>query len=463
MTTRRNANTSAEEQGVVGRNTTSQREAAQTALQGHTLRRDNVFGQIKRLAEFVTSEEFANASIPFLQAKLHVLGTYWDTLSNEHMAIISFPTTEESSNHHTRQYLDGEKYFTEAIAAMNQRILEMPAVGHNIADNRQTSLGVRYEPITLNEFTGDHREWGEWRAVYESLYHNNPKLENAHKFQYLKRALKGKAAGLLAGWQALGENYEEAYKLLVDAYENRYLKTMAHLDSLFSLKPCERETHESIRALIDGVNGAIRQLRVAGSPVDHWDNIVTHILITRMPQRTLNAWESTNELNDMPPIAEVITFLEKRARAALNLEINSNSSVKNSTNNSNQRASNQSYNKTEKASVSQFNNRSSSNAAAMQCHHCKGNHSLFKCDKFKALAVKHRSDRIKALGLCFGCFKGTHKSNSGDCSQRVCPRCPNTKHNSLLCPRLTQSLTVATIQTQSEPTTGEQSGSQNFQ
>lgn len=434
---------------------------ASNAVQMIVARRNAVLNQLKKAAEYTATPEFADASIPLLNAKILVVGTYWETLSAEHMSLVS--SAPEEINNHMRHYASGEKLFTDAMAALNQKIIDIQAMEMQ-PDNRQTSLGIRYEPITLNEFTGDHREWGEWRAVYESLYHNNPKLGNAHKFQYLKRALKGKAAGLLAGWQALGENYEEAYKLLVDAFENRYLKTMAHLDSLFSLKPCERETHESIRALIDGVNGAIRQLRVAGSPVEHWDNIVTHILITRMPPRTLNAWESTNELNDMPPIAEVIAFLEKRARAALNLEINSHGSVKTTSNSSNQRASNQSYNKTEKVLVPQSNNnnRSSSNATPMQCHHCKGNHSLFKCDKFKALTVRQRSDRVKALNLCFGCFKSTHKSNSGDCSQRICPRCPNTKHNSLLCSRLTQSLSVATIQTQSEPSTNEQNSSSNF-
>lgn len=442
MSTRRNPNSSAEESSATARNTATQREAAQAAFQGAVLRRNNVFGQIKRLAEFVKSDEFANASIPFLQAKLHVLGTYWDTLSNEHMAIISTPMSEEQIINHTQQYQEGEKHFTEAIAAMNQRILETPAIGRDIADNHPNSLGIWYEPIRLNEFSGEHREWGEWRAVYDSLYHNNPRLENAHKFQYLKRALKGKAAGLLAGWQALGENYEEAYQLLVRAYENRYLKTMAHLDSMFNIKQCERETHESIRALIDSVNGASRQLRVAGSPVEHWDHIVAHILITRMPRRTLNAWESANDLNDMPPIAEVIAFLEKRARAALNLEVNAYSANKHS-----QRSSKATPE--QKDTVISTNSRQQTSTAGLKCHHCRENHSIYKCSKFKSLNVRQRADRIKALNLCTGCFRSTHKSNSKDCQQQNCSRCPNVKHNSMLCPQLQQTLLVSSLQVQS--------------
>lgn len=70
--------------------------------------------------------------------------------------------------------------------------------------------------------------------------------------------------------------------------------------------------------MIDTTNSEIRQLRVNGSPVEHWDQLIIYTLITRMPSKTLAVWEEINDFSDMPTLDDVLNFLGKRARGQLN-------------------------------------------------------------------------------------------------------------------------------------------------
>lgn len=88
--------------------------------------------------------------------------------------------------------------------------------------------------------------------------------------------------------------------------------------------PClSTETFNGLRTLIDTTTRVIRQLKVAGSPTQHWDHILVYSLIMRMPPRTLSFWENSQELDEMPSLDTVLKFLKlkKRERAAAKISL----------------------------------------------------------------------------------------------------------------------------------------------
>ncbi|XP_055309981.1 uncharacterized protein LOC129573493, partial [Sitodiplosis mosellana] len=169
---------------------------------------------------------------------------------------------------------------------------------------------------------------------------------------------------------------------------------MAYLDDWHKTPVASHETYESLRLIIDNSKRAIRQLKVIGSPVDHWDHIFIYGISTRMPPRTVTAWETTYDLKDMPTLAEVWEFLEKRARGLL-YSSNTSNQEKSSKGQFSQQKPNTSSQPPKQMSSSK------SNGKAVECYNCKGAHTI---------------------------------ASSQSCKSGTCQRCNRgLKHNRLLC------------------------------
>lgn len=65
----------------------------------------------------------------------------------------------------------------------------------------------------------------------------------------------------------------------------------------------------------------------------------------------------------------------------------------------------------------------------VSCYLCDPSHSLYRCDKFRALSVQEKTDKVRLYKLCFNCLAPNHDSSS--CQKRKCFLC-NGNHNSLL-------------------------------
>lgn len=147
-----------------------------------------------------------------------------------------------------------------------------------------------------NVFNGEYSAWNEWKALHDNLIHENETLDNTQKFHYLKNAVEGAAARVLNGWQVMGENYLAAYNSLVEVYQNQYRLILAHLDELFNMQKQMAETHDGLRTMVDTTKSVLRQLEALNVPVDQWDCVVIHLILHRLPPRTMTAWETSQDL-----------------------------------------------------------------------------------------------------------------------------------------------------------------------
>ena len=76
------------------------------------------------------------------------------------------------------------------------------------------------------------------------------------------------------------------------------------------------------------------------------------------------------------------------------------------------------------------NNTISRENKSFQCVICKGNHLIYRCQKFAKFNVKTRQDVVKKSNLCINCLSNMHKLN-GCLSNRTC-NLWNRKHHTLL-------------------------------
>lgn len=421
---------------------------------------------IERALQLVRTPAFEQLTLIAVKERLRLIRKAHEQLLEEHMTLVEGDVHPDDMNEQNDYIAHVEEMYLNVVERLQTRIEQLDQVQRaaavpvniNSIQNEQHGMPMnelRLEPMKLENFSGNYRQWSEWRALYDSLIHNNERLSSTQKFHYMKRSLTGSAERVLSGWQITGENYDEAYNTLVNAYENRYRIVMAHLEEIMQLESCRSESIENIRKLIDTTNRVLRQLNVMACPVNQWDNIIVHILISRMAPRTLEAWETTQDLRDMPSVEDVLRFLERRSRGMGNLQQNQPST---SSSGATERSNNTKYTGTKPKQTAPYQ---SSSSSSLNCYNCRQPHPMHRCQQFQNLSLEERRNRVRDLKLCFNCFKPTHSANSLSCQYGECGRCPGKKHNSLLCPKAThRQVTVNVVRT---PNTNQNQASQSNQ
>ena len=81
-------------------------------------------------------------------------------------------------------------------------------------------LHFKLPHIKIPEFHGETEQWEQFWGLFESLVDQRADLPTNAKFTYLKNALKGPSAKIIAGFTITEANYEEAKKLLLAQYKD---------------------------------------------------------------------------------------------------------------------------------------------------------------------------------------------------------------------------------------------------
>lgn len=383
---------------------------------------------IARAAAFVAEQKHLEQSGIELRARREQLKETYERFVRAAVELTGHSTTAEDADRQRNTHQLTEESYLKTLAALETRARELDEENGSAVHSDCVSgdRGLRLESIKLTKFDGDYARWTEWKAMYDSLIHNRKRLSETEKFHYLRKSLMGTAERVLAGWHTTGDNYQKAYETLTEVFDNKYRITMAHLEALFKMPKLSMETHEGLRAAIDTMNRSVRQLGVTGSPVEHWDHLLVHLILSRMPPRTLAQWNSSQDLVAMPSLEDVMKFLERRARSAINAV-------------SDQRAEQKTRERTsmtpKPSNVAYPSNRTEQKSSGLRCFKCNGSHPLYHCKEMLNLSVQERSKFVKNLKRCFNCLQQGHEAGSSSCKSGPCPTCKTEYHNSMLCPK----------------------------
>ncbi|XP_071579334.1 uncharacterized protein [Temnothorax nylanderi] len=189
---------------------------------------------------------------------------------------------------------------------------------------------------------------------------------------YLRASLKGEAADVISSLELAAENYEEAWAMLNERYDNQRVIMQKHIKAMFGQPVLHKENHAELRHLLDNVLKHLRALK---------------------------------QLTD---------FLAHRCRALEAIDRNPQCSAS---------SNGISKTNTKKATLSNVATDKSG------CALCKGDHPIFLCGKL-GFSVDKRFQEIKALKLCLNCLKSTdHRAKN--CNAGSCKKC-SKRHNTLL-------------------------------
>lgn len=228
--------------------------------------------------------------------------------------------------------------------------------------------------------------------------------------------LQGEARSVIEGFKISSENYESAWKLLKDTYDNNIVIIQNHLDELLNFPEITKNNKaDSIRKFIWHIQTHVSALKTLALPVDDWDAILLHLAKKKLDFIEQRDWQNlikNRTPQNMPKLSEFMTFLTERCHTMKILE--------------------QSQTKTEKL-LNRDAKKSERKVALVsvinKCKICEGDHLVFRCGDLLKLPIAKRKQKLIDKKLCLNCLNAGHYAR--ECKGSTCKKC-DKKHNSII-------------------------------
>jgi hypothetical protein len=307
------------------------------------------------------------------------------------------------------------------------------AIPHSTSSTSTPSNDLRLPKLSLPFFEGNPTEWISFRDMFQTAVHNNKGLNKVQKLTYLKSQVRGEAARQIQSISITEANYDIAWSLLTDRYQNDREIFFAIMRRFHNQPNVQPHSAVAIRQLVDVSRESTRSLENLKLPIHHWDAHILFIIVSKMDQASKELWEQTLKDSSIPTLKSLYEFLEQRARALSASGVSASRPVTRPFVNPS------GFNKPSNNYVrNDFKNISHHTSSLPNCKYCNdSNHPLFKCSKFQGWSVQERSDAIKQAKVCFNCLQEGHRVIQCT-STKTCKTCHGKHHTLLHRPKSTE-------------------------
>lgn len=280
------------------------------------------------------------------------------------------------------------------------------------------SMNIKLPQIDLPHFNGTYENWLPFYEGFKALVLDNPSLNNIQRFYYLLSALKNDSIQVVQSLEISDHNFDIAWQLLKDRYENKRVIVQNHIKGIFELPVMSKENHGILRKIIDGFSKHQRALKSLGQPVNTWDTLLIYILSNKLDNHTRREWEASLKSDQLPDITIFLDFLKNKAQLLETLDTRETNRVVGV-------KSDKSFMRSSSHLVTKANDQ-----FRTDCRFCRDNHMIYKCDKLLALSPKARYTELNKLNICCNCLKFGHSVNTCR-SSSACKQC-HKRHNTVL-------------------------------
>ncbi|XP_043865296.1 uncharacterized protein LOC122757404 [Drosophila mojavensis] len=333
------------------------------------------------------------------QARFRPLVTeYWEKINHIHFEIFRLFEDPIALGYNMENYLNAEA----AIFQIQSTPIDVkPSINAAAAQTQ-----VQLPKVSIPQFDGCYLKWQQFHDLFTKMIHEST-LPTVQKMWYLKSNLSGDAERLVRHLDLTESNYETAWTMLKERFDNKRVLTTTTLHKLLD-QPSVTNDASSIKGFHDIIQETLATLRNGGIEVNNWDPLLLVLLARKLDRTTHVLYEqSFKDTRKLQPIKEFLAFLEQRFLAL-------------------EAIGGKQYVPKEKQRICA----SASTEKNKGCQFCdSAEHKIYRCDKF---ASKSGDARLKwALNqkLCLNCLRPNHMAKS--CFLRNCMKC-NKKHNTLL-------------------------------
>lgn len=134
----------------------------------------------------------------------------------------------------------------------------------------------------------------------------------------MRASLTDDASKVISALEISDANYEVAWNLLKERYDNKRVIIQNHVDAIIDLPSMTKENIVELQQLVDGATRHIHALQALKRPVAHWDDILIRILSRKLDTLTLREWRLSLTSSEMPTLKQFIDFIAHRCQNARN-------------------------------------------------------------------------------------------------------------------------------------------------
>ncbi|XP_029175539.1 uncharacterized protein LOC114944006 [Nylanderia fulva] len=360
-----------------------------------------------------------NVTLAKTQGRLATLEMIWASCREHQVRLLQTATSDEQKTlpyFQNGEFIVAEDYYNDTADLLRETISRFTTNQPSSFD-RSTDSSVRESyhnnfqlpRISLPKFSGNFSEWESFKNTFESLVANNDSLTNTQKFHYLKTSVIGDAALIISNLKISDANYESAWQLIIDEYDDKLTLIHTHIHAFMCLPTMKSENVAELRTLRDTVSASLAALTNLNRPVSEWDDILIYIISQKFSARTKSEWNlKVLSSRDLPAYKDIHEFLTLRIRGLSDFS---------------------DYSKT----ISSKNDKQRSsvhNVTVVKCICCSGNHAITRCEEFRGKDVPQRSIIARQNKVCFNCLRAGHFTRQ--CPSKIrCAHCKRS-HNTLL-------------------------------
>lgn len=370
-----------------------------TDLAKLTRKRGNIKGQLTRLETFI--QNYDSSKHHEISIRLKRAEAWWDEFESIQDEIEDLDNSDE-------QVAERDDFGTKYFDILGR--LNLLAHGGSTQDSTAPRTEVRLPPMEVPNFYGSYKQWLEFHDSFKSLVDSNLSLTNIQKFYYLKGALKGTAADVIHSLEVSSENYQVAWDLLKERFENKKLIALSHIDSICNVPGLTKESHSGLRKMLDELRKDLRALKTLGLGVEHWDPILIYLLESKLDPITRKEWQKQGSVDKFATMDDFFKFLVNKCAV---WETNIRSS------NTDDQGKGKPHLPPPRSTTKTFS-----------CILCKADeHCLQQCKQFLDLSLEDKRRVVSRSNACWKCLKLGHRVHA--CTSGGCRRCKG-KHHLLL-------------------------------
>ncbi|XP_037930623.1 uncharacterized protein LOC119665476 [Teleopsis dalmanni] len=417
-------------------------------------KRTAAWSSLKRVAAKIVADDYVEDGFGMQQDRA-TLQAHFEKLETAHGELVALARDDTELWSHIKLWDEVEDLYNEACVALRRELARCDAQNTDAPSNMaggavsSQGLAIKLERLAVPKFDGTMRNWLAFKDTFETLVHSQ-EFPEAYKLDKLREAVHGDAVALVGGMYSGG--YDEVWAALKARYDNPKQLAEIHVARLIGFNPPHAESTSALLSVVDTVRESLRALAVMNLPVDQWDALAVPMIVAKLPTITQQAWGMSRTTNQIPPLADLLAFLETRAHSLVGtvwreMESKPKSDDKTAT---------LQYRGTSQADYKRPGSRlMRTNLIATTSGHCQfcndASHQIGKCTRLLACSPAERFTLLKGSNLCFNCLKPGHSTKAcGSTNCRIC----NGRHHTLLCrssPAQTPPLQESKQQAQATP------------
>ncbi|GFQ98582.1 uncharacterized protein TNCT_68331 [Trichonephila clavata] len=234
-----------------------------------------------------------------------------DGLFKESERLDSTLSLEESElEEFEERYFNLSAKFNDKLDELN--VLNLSGTQNSVASSITSNSNVsnfRLPKLSIPQFSGNFKDWINFKDLFVSTVHSQISLPNIEKFQYLKGLLTNEPASLIKHIPLSNDSYEEAWQKLLDRYDNKKQIVQSLIKTFLDQKPIFEANSLNLRKLLDTSDECLRGLNALGEQASSKDCWLIYLLLQKIDPESKRLWAVKSSEEEFPNMKAFLDFL----------------------------------------------------------------------------------------------------------------------------------------------------------